>query len=101
MKGGMVYFRHADGSSPESFCSRLGFVLSVEGHRRPQGESLSKHARSSPLERFLLMETDGDAQTLWPVFTGMSISPGPQEAGGCSGSESGLWHLLGFRFVTY
>ena len=101
MKGGMVYFRDADGSFPDSFCSRLGFVLSVEGHRHPQGESLSKHARSSPLEWFLLMETDGDAQTLWPVFTGMSIPPGPQEAGGCSGSESDLWHLLGFRFVTY
>lgn len=55
MKGGMVYFRDADGSFPESFCSRLGFVLSVEGHRRPQGESRSKHARSRPLEWFLLM----------------------------------------------
>ena len=97
----MVYFRDADGSFPDSFCSRLGFVLSAEGHGRPQGESHRKHANSRPLEWFLLMETGGDAQTLWPVFTRMSIPPGPQEAEGCSGSESGLWHQLGFRFVTY
>ena len=49
-------------------------VLSVKSHR--------KHAHSRPLEWFLLMETEGDAQTLWPVFTRMSLRPGPQDQKG-------------------
>ena len=78
----MVCFRDADGSFLDSFCSRLGFVLSAEGHGRPQRESHRKHAHSRPLEWFLLMETEGDAQTLWPVFTRMSLRPGPQDQKG-------------------
>lgn len=57
-----------DGLFLDSFCSRagvclvqarvMGYVLSVR--------AIGKHAHSRPLEWFLLMETEGDAQTCGP-----------------------------------
>lgn len=75
-----VYLRDADGSFADSFCSRLGFVLSTESQRHLQSGSHGKLAAPTPklqaLEWLLLMETDGEAQWPRPPGTGTTVPTG-------------------------